>query len=248
MEYVYKYLNNRGDTVYVGITNDMPRRVREHKSDKLKEIKNPLIFYFPVQYRADAEMLETYLIGWYGTKRHYNVSKTRKGDFSFLDVCEDFPWKRYVEGEPIEGEPFVISDVIATRKVIVEKEKIVEKKVYVKDERNEIILAGYRMRDTGKALDDFIKETEDYISFLNGLKLSNDPDVDYTKVDKALFLYKKRLKILGLQKKLYKYDFIKEGYADVSTDIHKTKKRKYKRLVKIAVNLSNDIDEFFRAG
>lgn len=101
MEYVYRYLNASGVTVYVGITNDMKRRVAQHKTDKLSNIRNGKVEFFGVENRTDADLLETYLINHFKTGNYYNVSKANRGDVSFLDGVE-FPWTEYVDGaEPI---------------------------------------------------------------------------------------------------------------------------------------------------
>lgn len=129
LQYVYKYVDNSSKVVYVGITNNLKKRIYQHKHDKLKEIKNPVIYYFPVKYRADADMLETYLINYYGTVKYYNVSKTKKGDVSFLDICDDLPWNRYFNNIDSDLIPFVVSDILKKK-----KEVIVEKKIFVNED------------------------------------------------------------------------------------------------------------------
>ena len=131
MEYVYKYLDDRGEVAYVGITKNMERRVSQHLTNKLKEIKDPTIYYFPVMYRGDAELLETYLIGHYKTGQRYNVSKTKKGDFSFFDICDELPWIRYNGKVDAKLEPFQTSK--HRKEIVIEKEVPVEKRVYVDD-------------------------------------------------------------------------------------------------------------------
>ena len=76
--YVYRY-ENEGEIVYVGITSDMKRRVEQHKYDKLGELNNPIIRYFRVPSKTDAEILETALIGYYKTGEKFNVAKSKKG-------------------------------------------------------------------------------------------------------------------------------------------------------------------------
>lgn len=126
VQYVYKYVDNCGDVAYVGITNNLSNRVKQHMHDKLQGIKDPTIYYFPVRYRGDAEMLETYLIYHYRTGRRYNVSKTKKGNFSFLDICEELPWKRFTGTVDKHTTPFQVSQV--KKEVVIEKETVVEKK------------------------------------------------------------------------------------------------------------------------
>lgn len=129
MEYVYKYENEAGTVVYVGITNNMHRRTHQHKADKLSLIRNPAVFYFPVLTRPDAEMLETYLIDYYKTGQHYNISKTKKGEFTFLDICDLLPWQKWDGTQRDDEKPFLVSSFVDnknTKKVIVEKKVFIE--------------------------------------------------------------------------------------------------------------------------
>ena len=233
MEYVYKYLNHRGDTVYVGITNDMHRRVKEHRSDKLSEIKNPLIYYFPVKYRGDAEMLETYLIGWYGTKKYYNVSKTRKGDFSFLDVVEDFPWQRYEKGTITDDKPFAISDVVGTKEVVVEKEVVKYKKIYV--DRNSYMSEQLELKNQERKmvydfLDNQIKTGKEKIEHLKSMLNQRNSELYRLRIAIDLFLFDKRVRALILQRKYVDYElfpdwcFSKEEYGQKLKKYHRAKK------------------------
>ena len=147
MEYVYKYENDVGKVVYVGITNNMQRRISEHKNDKLEEIEDPIIYYFPVSTRADAEMLETYLINHYKTGQYYNVSKTKKGIFTFLDVCDLLPWAKWNGECNAEEKPFVFSSLLSKENI---REVVVEKNVYVDTSR-------YSISNADKAVDSIIQ-------------------------------------------------------------------------------------------
>lgn len=198
MQYIYKYVDDTSAVVYVGITDDMKRRIREHKSDKLKGIKNPIVFYFPVKYRADAEMLETYLINHYGTGKYYNVSKTKKGDFSFFDMCDQLPWTMFTGEINTMTKPFVVS-------MLAKEEKIVEKTVFVDKQSTEgIIRKGYE--DAEKALnliDDLINFEEtliDGVTSLNGHE-------ENAFVMRGLCLHKKRLQCARLLKRCYLRNF-----------------------------------------
>ena len=104
MQYVYRYLYRNGKTAYVGITNNLDRRIIQHRNDKLKGLDCEIQF-FPVKHRADAEMIETYLICKSDACKENNVSKTKKGNASFLDNIS-FPWVEYPCSDYIE--PFVI--------------------------------------------------------------------------------------------------------------------------------------------
>lgn len=106
---MYKYVNGC-DVVYVGITKNLSKRIYQHKTDKLKSIHNPVIYYFPVRERTDAELLETYLISYYKTGQHYNSAKTKKGNVSFLgNVATELPWKLWCGKLDNNLIPFVIS-------------------------------------------------------------------------------------------------------------------------------------------
>lgn len=105
MFYVYRYVNGH-ETVYVGITNNMQRRVSQHKADKLAGLSE--IEFFAVQTRADAEILETYLINQY--KPVLNISKKEKGEVSFLADFQP-PWEKYC-GKVSDTKPFFINQPV----------------------------------------------------------------------------------------------------------------------------------------
>lgn len=123
MQYVYKYVDTSRNVVYVGITNNLKRRIAEHKTDKLGAYKT--VYYFPVNTRGDAEMLETYLINHYGTSKYSNVAKTQKGDFTFLDKwCDELPWTNFTGKVDSSLKPFVISDLIENQPIIKQQSEI----------------------------------------------------------------------------------------------------------------------------
>ena len=43
--YIYKYVDNKNNIIYIGKTNNIERRIKEHKKDKLKNF-NGDIYYF----------------------------------------------------------------------------------------------------------------------------------------------------------------------------------------------------------
>lgn len=109
MEFVYRYLEGCA-VVYIGITNNLENRIRQHKFDKLGRVVSPRIQYICVENRADAEMLETYLINHFGTGKYYNVAKSNKGPVSFLDSAVGaMNWRDYHPGTPIVQEIFKVS-------------------------------------------------------------------------------------------------------------------------------------------
>ncbi len=128
-QYVYKYIDQFGRVVYVGITNNIKKRVAEHKHDKLGELKKPTVMYFSVKYRYDAEMLETYLINCYGTGKHFNVKKRDRGNVSFLGNPDALPWIAY-DGKDKDIEPFVVSGMShceeSNSQVLVEEREVIK--------------------------------------------------------------------------------------------------------------------------
>ena len=234
MEYVYKYLNGKGDVVYVGITKDIKRRIAQHKVDKLAEINNPMIYYFPVKYRGDAEMLETYLIDFYRTSRFYNVAKTRKGKFSFLDICDELPWVVYDGKEKSNLKPFVVSDVVEISKA---KEIIVEKKIYVdKFSSDEQILINFE-NEINK-LKEKAQETFDFENTICDLLLSyakNNPKNEIFK--KGFYLHNKRKKAVYLLKERIVNHY--KSYSDT-----KRKRQEWDKLVYLVGKIQDDIEKF----
>ena len=122
MNYVYKYVDDTGKPIYIGITNDLKRRIEQHKYDKLRNADFADIYYISVIHREDAELLEEYLINHYGTEKHYNVAKTHKGQVSFLGDGDSFPWIKYTGNVDESAEPFM---------AFKEREKVVCRKEYV---------------------------------------------------------------------------------------------------------------------
>lgn len=111
MYYVYRYIR-RGTTIYVGITNNMKRRVKQHEKDKWAG-KHDMIMYFAVETRADAELLETYLISYYKTEKYYNISKTKKGEVSFLGDLSKLPWVEFKGTNNKELPCFTVKELFA---------------------------------------------------------------------------------------------------------------------------------------
>ena len=228
MEYVYKYLNDAGDVAYIGITNNMQKRVQQHKLDKLSAIKNPIIYYFPVKTRGDADMLETYLISHYKTERYYNVAKTKKGDYSFLDICSSFPWIRWDSGRKAIEKPFVISDLIGKEKVV---EKKIQKIIYVdSDNRSieaQITLFWQNYAKSMQILRDRLKEEE---KICKGLKELLKQENVY-EIHRGLQLHDKRRRII----KLWIYTLRSFKHASWG-----------KKLLLMALNTTNAIEQHER--
>lgn len=208
-QYVYKYVDG-GIEKYVGITNDLPKRFYQHTKDKLNEMKNPDVYYFPVKHRGDADMLETYLINYYNTGKYYNVAKTQKGDFSFFDVCDRLPWVLY-DGNVNESLPlFSVSGLIGAKNTEVVYKTVteyVDKPIYI-DEKS-------TSKREEKCWND-IKKTSDYlkheincdtevIKFLENLILDKEYSECMDFIQKGLYLHKKRLQgMMAYQKEFSK--------------------------------------------
>lgn len=247
MEYVYRYVDCNGETVYVGITRNMQRRVRQHQTDKLKDIENPTIYCFPVKYRGDAEMLETYLINWYGTGKHYNVAKTQKGDFSFLDVCNDLPWRQYGLCDLSMEKPFVISDIIATKKVVVKKKVRVREKVYVKE--NPVVSGNdYQVQ---KLMIDFkkgLKKSLEYEEFMcvRLMELQNEcTDCSPIMLKKGAYLHDKRRRCLVLIDKLSDYYFYRQSvFVIIPKRIFELRRTRFLKACELNTKTMCDIELF----
>ena len=141
MHYVYRYIR-RGTTIYVGITNNMKRRAKQHEKDKWAG-KHDMIMYFAVETRADAELLETYLISYYKTEKYYNVSKTKIGEVSFLGDITNLPWVKWDGVVDYSLHCFEIRDLLPD---IITKVEIIEKRVVPKGAKEEQIIDNFNTR------------------------------------------------------------------------------------------------------
>ncbi len=187
LNYVYKYVEN-GIVKYVGITNNMQKRFYQHTKDKLSEMSNPDVYYFPVRYRGDAYMLETYLINHYNTKSYYNVAKTQKGDFSFFDICDRLPWVLYEGCVGTDLEPFTVSSVIG--------KKYVEPMEVVKlVDRNSVDGRAWELFESQQIAQDLVEFEETVVSFLERRIVEVELDRHISFIRKGLNLHKRRLNL-----------------------------------------------------
>lgn len=198
MQYVYKYVE-KGTVKYIGITNNMSKRFYQHTKDKLNTMDNPDVYYFPVKYRADAEMLETYLINYYGTGKFFNISKTCKGDVSFLDICDKLPWTIYLGNVDDKIKPFTVSDV---QEIVYEPTT-----VYIDNESDNAKIQKIfdAHCDLLQKLDSAIKDETENVKYLKTLlsEYAEEKDITewYSFVERGLFLHKKRLQAAMLAKR-----------------------------------------------
>lgn len=212
-QYVYKYVDG-GIEKYVGITNDLPKRFYQHTKDKLNEMKNPDVYYFPVKHRGDADMLETYLINYYNTGKYYNVAKTQKGDFSFLDVCDRLPWVLY-DGNVNESLPlFSVSGLVGAKNTeVVYKTVIknVDKVIYVDEKSTDKRINMYldKIRNLSDYLEYEINCDTQVIQYLEKLLLNAEYAEQIDFIQKGLYLHKKRLQ----GTKAYQREFSKGWFS-----------------------------------
>lgn len=91
---VYKYTDNADGIVkYIGITNNMYNRYKQHQSDKLKE-HNWTIEFIDGLSKTDAEILESHFISHYKTYKFYNKAKSTDGISQYLMIPET-EWRYY---------------------------------------------------------------------------------------------------------------------------------------------------------
>lgn len=201
MEYVYKYVDE-GVCKYIGITNDLQKRFYQHTKDKLKEMLNPDVFYFPVCHRGDADMLETYLINYYKTGDYYNVSKTKKGDFSFLDICDRLPWVLYDGSIDTSLEPFSVSGLIGKKNIeIIYKPVYRDRPIYVDKTNIDMQIANFLeiYYEEKRTIDIVIQLQDDYVNkveqMIDTTNIDHDDDI-YIFVSNGLILLKEKLSLL----------------------------------------------------
>lgn len=235
MEYVYRYIDDEtGETVYVGISKCLKDRIAQHKRDKLASINKAIIEYFPVKYHADADMLETYLISHYDTGKYFNVSKTKKGKCSFIDICDKLPWKRFDGRVDKDIEPFTISSI--QEKTVVEKvvEKPIVKEVKIRGDKPTVDQA---LSIYNEAIKYFKYEIYTETKIVEGLRhMIDDQKADdspeyYEFLKKGLLLHTEREKILRLFLKEYR-----NGNCSEKSD-------KYSNLVHLAMKNRIELEE-----
>ena len=207
MYYVYRYVGQNGTVLYVGITNNLKNRICQHQRDKLSEIsKSAKIEYFPVKYQEDADLLETYLISHFKTGQYFNVSKTKKGNVSFLRNCEYLPWVVYDGCVEKKLKPFTLSVGSASvRKE--ERELLHRQNVY----RRKFLRGLLRSLDR-----EYKKEKRDFnhLNKLTGYSFKDDVSCTKEELMTGISLHGERCDLLG---EYYNdlYDYLNDDGDDV---------------------------------
>lgn len=128
--YVYKFLNEDGDVVYIGSTGNITKRMYKHFHDKdngkmktreYKSVKN--VSFCETKSRNDAYILEIVLIQKY--KPEYNTVSVNDGDISLCKIDESsFSWR---ERGPMDfgyGPHNVADGVMANQYHVFTKERV----------------------------------------------------------------------------------------------------------------------------
>jgi len=90
--YIYILASQKNGTLYIGVTNDLERRVLEHKQ-KINEgftskyDVNRLVYFESFQYINDAILREKRLKKW---NRHWKINLIEEENFEWNDLSEDW--------------------------------------------------------------------------------------------------------------------------------------------------------------
>ena len=113
MAYVYRFLDSKGNIIYIGKTVNINLRMQQHFSDKghlAKECYNSVakIEYQKYKTESDSLIMETYYITKYNPK--YNqLQKSR--DIPNIEFNEK-KWRIYKELQPIQVKPYKPSKLL----------------------------------------------------------------------------------------------------------------------------------------
>ena len=95
MFYVYKYKDlDDGVVKYIGITDNLDRRISQHKKEGGFLGHRWDICYLQVPTKSDAESLEAHFIAVYNTHLFLNKAKAQWGQLSFYND-QTYEWKPY---------------------------------------------------------------------------------------------------------------------------------------------------------
>ena len=84
MFYVYILTNKRGNVLYTGVTNDLSRRIYEHKHGSIdgfikKYNVNKLVYFETCEYAVDAIAREKQVKGWSRKKKDELITAFNPG-------------------------------------------------------------------------------------------------------------------------------------------------------------------------
>ena len=107
MAYVYRFLDSKGNIIYIGKTVNIDLRMQQHFSDKghlAKECYNSVakIEYQKYKTESDSLIMETYYITKYSPK--YNKLQQSR-DLPTIELNES-SWKTYKQFKPIQTKPY----------------------------------------------------------------------------------------------------------------------------------------------
>ena len=113
MSYVYRFIDGKGNIIYVGKTVNINNRMQQHFSDKghlPKECYNSVakIEYQKYKTESDSLIMETYYITKYSPK--YNKLQQSR-DLPTLDLDKN-KWKTYKQLKPIQIKPYKPSKLL----------------------------------------------------------------------------------------------------------------------------------------
>ena len=113
MSYVYRFIDEKGNIIYVGKTVNINNRMQQHFSDKghlPKECYNSVakIEYQKYKTESDSLIMETYYITKYSPK--YNKLQQSR-DLPTIEFDEG-SWRTYKQFKPIQVKPYKPSKLL----------------------------------------------------------------------------------------------------------------------------------------
>ena len=113
MAYVYRFLDSKGNIIYIGKTVNIGLRMQQHFSDKghlPKECYNSVakIEYQKYKTESDSLIMETYYI----TKHSPRYNKLQQSRDSPTIQFEEGSWRTYKQFKPIQINPYKPSKLL----------------------------------------------------------------------------------------------------------------------------------------
>ena len=102
--YVYILTNHKNKTLYIGLTNDIERRIYEHKNELVEGFSKryklkKLLYYEEFEYIRDALNREKQLKNWH---REWKINLIKDANPGFCDLAEE--WYNEDTGKSIDPE------------------------------------------------------------------------------------------------------------------------------------------------